>query len=76
SCGAGPSDDDPFVEVARDFVGLLAPGAEGGKTVCAHTFNPACLRSRWRGFAAGDREAVEIACSLCSAEGRIPPVMW
>ncbi|KAJ7491597.1 hypothetical protein B0H11DRAFT_2008434 [Mycena galericulata] len=84
SCGVGPSDEDPVVQVpTQRFVGLLAPGeGEGGRAVCAHTFHPVCLVSAQRARGGclvsleGAWEAVEVACSSCNAEGRLPPAAW
>ncbi|KAJ7678218.1 hypothetical protein DFH06DRAFT_975293 [Mycena polygramma] len=59
SCGVGPSDEDPFVEVseeAKRVVGLsllkeVVPEGEGGgeeRHACAHTFHSSCVVSAQR----------------------------
>lgn len=90
SCGVGPSDEDPFVEVGEDakrVVGItsLIKGENGeNKPACAHTFHPSCLvsaqraRNGWREpvLAEGVDAEVEVVCSVCRVEGRVPQADW
>ncbi|KAJ6466943.1 hypothetical protein C8R45DRAFT_770067, partial [Mycena sanguinolenta] len=91
SCGVGPSDEDPWVEVGGKGEG------EGGRVVpirvpkgkcaeegvaCAHTFHPACLVSAqramrgWREPEGGEAGEVEVVCSVCRVEGAVPKAEW
>ncbi|KAJ7705347.1 hypothetical protein B0H17DRAFT_920203 [Mycena rosella] len=81
SCGVGPSDEDPFVEV-REAARRVVPLG------CGHSFHPACLvsaqrvRGGWREPVLGGAEGegkegeVEVVCSLCRAEGHVPQAEW
>ncbi|KAJ7853563.1 hypothetical protein B0H14DRAFT_2758383 [Mycena olivaceomarginata] len=85
SCGVGPSDEDPFVEVgeaARRVVALKSSGGERAGPACAHTFHPACLVSAqrasrgWREPASDGEGEVEVVCSVCRVEGTVPRAEW
>ncbi|KAJ6600816.1 hypothetical protein B0H10DRAFT_1824405 [Mycena sp. CBHHK59/15] len=85
SCGIGPSDEEPFVEVGEDARRVVALRPAGVKdtdaAVCAHAFHPACLvsaqraRGGWREPVAGDVE-VPVVCSVCRAEGFVEMDDW
>ncbi|KAJ7100612.1 hypothetical protein B0H15DRAFT_770216 [Mycena belliarum] len=78
SCGVGPSDEDPFVAVPDAAKHVVALGG------CEHTFHPSCLvsaqraRGGWREpvLAQDGERAVEVVCSLCRAEGKVPQAEW
>ncbi|KAJ7935014.1 hypothetical protein B0H13DRAFT_1591254 [Mycena leptocephala] len=73
SCGIGPSDEEPFVEVPQEAHRLVGPLDDGGWAACAHTFHPACLVSaqhaRESVFSASgveDDATVKVVCGLCT----------
>ncbi|KAJ7131690.1 hypothetical protein C8R43DRAFT_819863, partial [Mycena crocata] len=83
SCGVGPSDDDPFIEVPEEARHVVALKNADGNDVCAHTFHPACLvsaqraRLGWREpVVGGEGKDVECVCSLCRAVGNVPEAEW
>ncbi|KAF7303762.1 RING-type domain-containing protein [Mycena indigotica] len=85
SCGVGPSDDDPFIEVPQSSHQISIVGADE-KNVCPHTFHPMCLvsaqRSR-RGWLEPhvveeeeSGQSVQVACSVCRADGTVSQAQW
>ncbi|KAJ7054067.1 hypothetical protein C8F01DRAFT_995719 [Mycena amicta] len=84
SCGIGPSDDDPFIEVPENAQRRIPITGPDGKTACSHTFHPTCLVSAQRSrrgwlepqLAEGKEDAIEVSCSLCRADGTVPPAEW
>ncbi|KAG1727993.1 hypothetical protein EDB19DRAFT_1748402 [Suillus lakei] len=69
SCGIGPSDDDPILEISR-YIPCRIPG-EG--SVCTHTFHPACLVSAERIQA---EPHVEVSCPVCRDLGSVTREEW
>ncbi|KAJ7267483.1 hypothetical protein C8J57DRAFT_1327826 [Mycena rebaudengoi] len=84
SCGVGPSDDEPFIELddaARRVVEIrpvrrdMPEGAvdKGAAVWCLVSAQRA--RGGWREPAADDEE-VEVVCSVCRAIGRVDQSDW
>ncbi|KAG6328249.1 hypothetical protein ID866_10840 [Astraeus odoratus] len=93
SCGIGPSDDDPYPLFSDGSMEQISihphtatddSSAEGGMSVCAHTFHPACLVSAERvaGWGAttkddtGESGVVEVSCPVCRAVGCVTRSVW
>ncbi|KAF7313811.1 RING-type domain-containing protein [Mycena chlorophos] len=84
SCGVGPSDDDPFIEVPESAQKRVPIMGAYGKPVCEHTFHPTCLVSAQRSrrgwlepqIVDGKNDPIEVSCSVCRADGTVPQSEW
>ncbi|THU89768.1 hypothetical protein K435DRAFT_282089 [Dendrothele bispora CBS 962.96] len=90
SCGVGPSDEDPFVEIsdaARRQVRIISTDSEEAgpsdeiRYVCEHTFHPSCLVSAQRVALRGADEkiigdTVEVSCPVCRSTGVVSKADW
>ncbi|KAJ7658735.1 hypothetical protein DFH06DRAFT_990123, partial [Mycena polygramma] len=84
SCGVGPSDENPSVELSEAAMRVVRLGSLSGKRhACTHTFHPSCLVSAQRAhnlcepvLRGGDSAQVQVVCSLCRVEGSVPYVQW
>ncbi|KAJ7583454.1 hypothetical protein C8J56DRAFT_1028407 [Mycena floridula] len=87
SCGIGPSDEDPLVELSddnkRQLPNRLPHETASTETpnACSHTFHPSCLVSAQRVALRGAEEKVvgddvEISCPVCKADGVVLKAEW
>ncbi|KAL1677433.1 hypothetical protein EV122DRAFT_279218 [Schizophyllum commune] len=81
SCGVGPSDEDPMVEVGEGDRRQIRILRDNGEYTCEHLLHPPCLVSAQRVALRGAEETrvngrVEVACPVCRAEGTIAVEDW
>ncbi|KAL1740198.1 hypothetical protein HDZ31DRAFT_47976 [Schizophyllum fasciatum] len=81
SCGVGPSDEDPEVEVGDAERRQIRIARAGGGAACAHLLHAPCLVSAQRVALRGAPETVadgrvEVACPVCRVEGTVALEDW
>ena len=83
SCGIGPSDDDPFVDLSAGLKKQLSIHQCGDENVkvCGHAFHSACLVSAERVALRGADAAivgddVEVSCPVCKGVGCVSRKDW
>ncbi|KIK08254.1 hypothetical protein K443DRAFT_85429 [Laccaria amethystina LaAM-08-1] len=81
SCGVGPSDEEPFLDVGKLKQLYIQSVVEKEGQVCRHTFHSSCLVSAERvalkgGEAVIGGNGVEVSCPVCRSVGSVSKVDW
>lgn len=81
SCGVGPSDDEPFLDVGNLKQLSIQSVVDKESQVCRHTFHSSCLVSAERvalkgGEAVVGGNGVEVSCPVCRSVGCVSKVDW
>lgn len=81
SCGVGPSDEEPFLDVGNLKQLSIQSVVDKEGQVCRHTFHSSCLVSAERvalkgGEAVVEGHGVEVSCPVCRSVGCVSKVDW
>lgn len=81
SCGVGPSDEEPFLDVGNLKQLSIQSVVDKEGQVCRHTFHSSCLVSAERvalkgGEAVVGGNGVEVSCPVCRSVGCVSKVDW
>lgn len=81
SCGVGPSDEEPFLDVGNLKQLSIQSVVDKEGQACRHTFHSSCLVSAERvalkgGEAVVGGNGVEVSCPVCRSIGCVSKVDW